>query len=160
MDEQKNSVPEQAEQPKSETPAEAQAQQTAAKQESQASEHGTTEQIDYKSELEKANLRIAELELECEKNIISKEWLIADGHENEVIEKAREMVKQGFAENTVQAVGMLKETMPDIINPNRMPKFSYSTHGGSFGEKRDTAFSTGLKYEKPPEGVGSRIREW
>lgn len=119
-----------------------------------------SEQIDYKSELEKANLRIAELELECEKNTIGKEWLIADGHENEVIKKAREMVKQGFAENTVQAVGMLKETMPDIINPNRMPKFSYSTHGGLFGEKRDTAFSAGLKNEKPPEGVGSRIRGW
>lgn len=154
MDGKNNSVPEQA--------IESLDQLTTEKQENQSPEQekNTLEQIDYKSELEKANLRIAELELECEKNTISKEWLIANGHENEVIEKAREMVKQGFAENTTQAVGMLKETMPDIINRNKMPKFSYSTHGGSFGERRDTAFSAGLKNEKPPEGVGSKIRGW
>lgn len=158
MNEQKNSVPEQSE---PEQVTNAQEQQTAAEQESQTSEQDTTEQIDYKSELEKANSRIAELELECDKHTVGKEWLIADGYENEVIGKAREMIHHGFAENITQAVGMLKETMPEIITANRMPKFSFSTSGGrQFSNTEKSDFTTGLTSSKPVSGVGDKIREW
>lgn len=117
------------------------------------------EQVDYKSELEKANSRIAELELECEKNTISKEWLIAKGSEKEVIEKAHSLVEQGFAKDIVRAVGMLKESFPDVIKENKMPRFSYCTNNGSFG-KDENAFTARFKNNKPITGIGQKKREW
>lgn len=93
MDEQKNSVPEQAEQPKSETPAEAQTQQTAAEQESQSSEQNvseSTEQVDYKSELEKANSRIAELEKKC----IMQHLFVEPDNYDELLPKAMKLVDE------------------------------------------------------------------
>lgn len=154
MNEQKNSVPEQAEQIMDE-------QQPIPEQEASSDQaEPKEEQINYKSELEKANSRIAELELECDKNTISKEWLIAKGSEQEVIEKAHSLVEQGFAKDIVSAVGMLKETFPDVIKPNKMPRFSYSTsNGASFGND-ETAFTSGFKNNKPMTGVGQKIKEW
>lgn len=154
MNEQKNCVPEQVEQIMDK-------QQPIPEQKVSPDQvESKEEQIDYKSKLKKANARIAELELECDKNTISKEWLIAKGSEQEVIEKAHNLVEQGFAKDIVNAVGMLKETFPDVIKPNKMPRFSYSTtNGESFGND-ETAFTSGFKSNKPITGVGQKIKEW
>lgn len=154
MNEQKNSVPEQAEQIMDE-------QQPIPEQEASSDQaEPKEEQIDYKSELEKANSRIAELELECDKNTISKEWLIAKGSEQEVIEKAHSLVEQGFAKDIVNAVGMLKETFPDVIMPKKLPKFSCSTSSGVRFSNDGTAFASGFKNNKPIHGIAEMIKEW
>ena len=70
-------------------------------------------------------------------------------------------MKQGFAKDVCTAVGMLEQTMPDVIKRNVFPKFSFCTNNGqSFGDRKEsTAFSKGFTGNKFSDMTGTK-KEW
>lgn len=148
MEENKNSVPEQSE---PEQVTEAQEQQTAAEQESQSPEQvqNDPEKIDYKSELEKANAKIAELEMNADISLLKEKYRFPDESNVEIVTKARELVSSGFAENLTEAAGMLVAKMPGIISPISTGISGIDISNNSLDFYGNSDFENGFKDNKP-----------
>lgn len=126
MDEQKNSIPKQAEQPNSEMPAGSQEQQMEAEQESQSPEQNaseSTEQIDYRSELEKANSKIAELEKKC---IMQRLFIKPDDYD-EILPKAMKLIDEETS--LEEAFSLLATKYPEKIRLRPFIDMGGSTKG-------------------------------
>ena len=157
MDEQKNNVPEQVEQSTSETPAESQEQQTAAEQESQSPAQNaseSTDQIDYKSELEKANSRIAELE----KRYIMHRLFVKPDDYDEILPKAMKLVDEKTS--LEEAFSLLSIKYPEKIQLKPCIDMGGSTKGiKTGGDSFTSAFRGNIPNSYPSTANANTVKD-